>query len=265
MTITVRHIIDRLRGDVAPIEATVDTLLGPGGPDTAVAGVAVAFMPSLEAIERAAALGANLLIAHEGVYYSHRTPAQLPEDDPVYALKQALIRRSGVTVYRHHDYCHRASPDPITLGLVRALDWERHLERMLPAAAVLAVPAMTADEAAAHVRARLGLPGVRFAGAPGMTCRRIGVFAGYRGGSELAVPLLREHRLDLIVAGEGPEWETPEYMRDAVQSGAAKSLLLIGHAESEEPGMRLVAEGLRQACPGLPVHWLAGRPALRYM
>lgn len=265
MPFAIRDIIDRLRGDAPPVEDTVDVLLGPGGPDTPVSGTAVAFMPSIEAVERAAALGANLLIAHEGVYYSHRAPERLPDNDTVYAFKRDLLLRTGIAVYRHHDYCHRASPDPITLGLVRALGWEAALARMLPAAAVLAVPAMRAGEAAAYVKARLGLSGVRFAGDPGAVCRRIGVLAGYRGGGGLAVPLLREERLDLIVAGEGPEWETPEYVRDAVHLGAAKALLFIGHAESETPGMRLVAERLREACPGLPVHWLDGPPALRYL
>ncbi|MDI4647809.1 Nif3-like dinuclear metal center hexameric protein [Cohnella hashimotonis] len=265
MPLAIRDMIAWLRGDVPPVADTVDVLLGPHDPDAPVSGAAVAFMPSIEAVERAAALGANLLIAHEGLYYSHRTPDRLPEGDPVYAFKQDLLRRSGVAVYRHHDYCHRAAPDPITLGMVRALGWKAELQRMLPAAAVLAVPAMRADEAAAHVKARLGLSGVRFAGDAAALCRRVGVLAGYRGGGGLAIPLLREERLDLIVAGEGPEWETPEYVRDAVHLGAAKAMLFIGHAESEAPGMRLVAERLRMAFPGLPVHWLDGDPALRYL
>ncbi|WP_271753581.1 Nif3-like dinuclear metal center hexameric protein [Cohnella sp. JJ-181] len=265
LPLTIRDLIDQLRGDAPPVADTVDVLLGPGDPDTPVSGAAVAFMPSVEIIERTAALGANLLIAHEGVYYSHRMSERLPADDPVYARKRDLLHRSGISIYRHHDYCHRETPDPITLGLVRALGWKAALERMLPAAAVLAVPAMRADETAAHVKSRLGLSAVRFAGDPGAICRRIGVLAGYRGGGGLAVPLLLEQRLDLLVAGEGPEWETPEYVRDAVRLGAAKALLFIGHAESEAPGMCLVARRLRRACPEVPVHWLADRPALRLL
>ncbi|MFD2332667.1 Nif3-like dinuclear metal center hexameric protein [Cohnella sp. GCM10020058] len=265
MPFAIRDIIERLRGGLPPVQDTVDVLLGPGDPDKPVSGVAVAFMPSIDAVERAAALGADLLIAHEGFYYSHRMPTRFQESDPVYAFKQELLHRTGVSVYRHHDHCHRAAPDPITLGLVRALGWETALRRMLPAAAVLDVPPMRSDKVAARVKARLGLPGVRFAGDPGAICRRIGVLAGYRGGGELAIPLLREQRLDLIVAGEGPEWETPEYVRDAAHLGFAKAMLFIGHAESEAPGMRLVAERLRMAFPGLPVHWLDGDPALRYL
>lgn len=57
-----------------------------------------------------------------------------------------------------------------------------------------------------------------------MECQRIGLLAGYRGGGEVVIPLFQNQNLDLIIAGEGPEWESPEYVRDALQQGKKKHL-----------------------------------------
>lgn len=265
MSITIQNVMAELRGGVPPIPDTADTLEG-GSPETVVTGIAVAFMPTQAVIEQAAALGANLLIAHENPYYSHR-PEHAPHlaGDPVCRSKSELIRQTGLAVYRHHDYCHRLQPDPIMTGLLQSLGWEANVEDMLPAAAILRVPAMRAAELAAYAKSRLSLPYVRLTGDPDMRCARIGVLVGYRGGGANAIPLFRDHLLDLVVAGEGPEWETPEYVRDAASQGSPKSLLLLGHAESEEPGMRAVAARLRGRYPELPVHFIPGQPVFQVL
>ncbi|MFC4098934.1 Nif3-like dinuclear metal center hexameric protein [Paenibacillus xanthanilyticus] len=263
MTITMQDVIAELRGTVPPIADTADTLDG-ASPETPVTSIAVAFMPTQAVIEQAASMGANLLVVHESPYYSHR-PEHAPHlaDDPVCRFKRDFLRQSGLAVYRHHDYCHRLQPDPIMTGLLQSLAWDTHVEAMLPTAAVLQVPARRAAELAAYVKANLRLPYVRLTGDLDMRCERIGVLVGYRGGGANAIPLFREHKLDLIVAGEGPEWETPEYVRDAASQGSPTSLLAIGHAESEEPGMRVVAEQLRGRYPELPVHFIPGQPVFQ--
>ena len=42
----------------------------------------------------------------------------------------------------------------------------------------------------------------------------------------------------MLVAGETREWETVEFTRDAVAAGKRKALILLGHANSEEAGMK---------------------------
>ena len=89
---------------------------------------------------------------------------------------------------------------------------------------------------------------------------RSGLLAGYRGNGATAIPLFEQEQLDLIIAGEGPEWETPEYVKDAVHQGKRRALILLGHAESEEPGMEALAEQMRAEFPSIPVHFI---PAVR--
>ncbi|MMZ65710.1 hypothetical protein D1872_281350 [compost metagenome] len=56
--------------------------------------------------------------------------------------------------------------------------------------------------------------------------------------------------------GEGPEWETPEYVGDSIAQGMGKVLFLLGHAVSEGPGMEAIARGLQDDFPDVPVHYI---------
>src|SRR5690606_16332243 len=123
MTIKVRDIIDELTKDCAPIENTVDILLA-GEEQTTVNSIATTFIATYEIIERAKQLGVQLLITHEGLYYSHRDALHLLENDIVYLKKQQPIDESELAIIREHDYSHRHQPDYITAGLVRKLGWD---------------------------------------------------------------------------------------------------------------------------------------------
>ncbi|AFC29253.1 NGG1-interacting factor 3 [Paenibacillus mucilaginosus 3016] len=260
--LTVREVIRSLEEPVGVLEKTVDTLKC-GSPDRVVTGIVTAFMPTQHVLEQAAALGANLVVAHEGAYYSHHDPADFLEQDPVYLEKRQWIEASGLAIYRFHDYWHRYRPDGIMTGLLQSLGWEEYVVEDLPAATILEVPALTLGEAAEVVKSRLGLAFVRVSGDLSTPCTRIGLLAGYRGGGGSAIPLFGKGQVDLIIAGEGPEWETPEYVRDAVHQGRPKGLIMLGHAESEEPGMRYLAELLQRRFPEVPVHFLADKPVFR--
>lgn len=259
MPLTIQNVIDELRSSVPTINNTVDILMA-GQPDTEVRGIAVSFMPTQQVIEKAIKEGANLLITHEPLSYSHRHDEKLVENDPVFLQKQQLIEESGIAIFRYHDYCHQKQPDIIMTGLLTALEWEANLVEMLPITAVLAFSSMTVRDVATHVKQKLGMSFLRITGDPSTPCRRAGILVGYRGGASTAIPLIREHNLDLLIVGEGPEWETPEYIRDAAHQGADKALLTLGHAESEEPGIRALSEELRQKYLDVPVEFIPINP-----
>ncbi|MCA0753563.1 Nif3-like dinuclear metal center hexameric protein [Paenibacillus sp. N4] len=262
MTLTIKQVIDRLRSSVQPIGDTVD-VLAPGDPEAEVRGIATTFMATHQVIEQAVSMGVNLLISHEAPFYSHRMTEGLLTGDPVYGRKEQSLRESGIAIYRHHDYCHRLEPDIIMTGLLQRLKWESDVEEMLPTAAVLRLPERRLADIAAYVKEKLSIPYARIAGDPEMLCSRIGILVGYRGGGANAIPLYREKGLDLVICGEGPEWETPEYVRDSAWQGVSKSLIVIGHAESEEPGMRSLAHRLQEEYPEVPVHFIPVNPVFR--
>lgn len=259
MSITIKTILEDLIGTVEQIDETVD-ILKPGNPETAITGIVTAFCATQYVVERAITMNANLLITHEGVYYSHHETSEWLKGDPVYRTKLSLIERSELAIFRYHDYWHRHKPDGIMAGLLRELEWSAYVDEQQATASILTIPAMTVSEAAQYIKRMLGIPYVRVAGDLSQTCRHVGILVGYRGGGTMAIPLINQHNLDLIIAGEGPEWETPEYVRDAVHQGRSNALIMLGHAESEAPGMKYLAEVLAEKYPMIPTYFIAEQP-----
>ncbi|MEK3683804.1 Nif3-like dinuclear metal center hexameric protein [Paenibacillus sp. FSL R10-2736] len=259
MTLTFGQVIGHLTAGIRKPDGTVDRL-EPGAPESEVQGIVTAFSASQYVIEQAALLGANLIITHEGIYYSHQDNREGLENDPVYRQKSELVASTGVGIYRFHDYVHRYTPDGIIEGLLRELEWEPYVERHLPHVSILSVPAAAVSEFAGYLKQQLHIPYVRAAGNLSAVCSRVGVLVGYRGGGAATIPLFEQESLDLIIAGEGPEWETPEYIRDAVRQGRSRALIMLGHAESEAPGMKLLAQRLALQFPDVPVHYIQEQP-----
>jgi putative NIF3 family GTP cyclohydrolase 1 type 2 len=265
MSITIQHVINHLTAKVKLPENTVDQLIT-GSPNQTVTGIFVTFMPTQHVIEQAIQRGANLIIAHEPPFYNHHSHTDWLTDDPVYETKRKLIENGGIAIYRCHDAIHRFQPDGITEGLVQALGWSSYVVQRKPEADLLSFPeGMTLQLIAEHIKRSLGIEYVRLAGDPKMVCRRAAVLVGFRGNGNLTIPLLGQEDLDLIIAGEGFEWETPEYIRDAVKQGIQKALLMIGHAESEASGMKLLSERLAAAFPELAVHFIGEQPVYQVL
>ncbi|UPK46618.1 Nif3-like dinuclear metal center hexameric protein [Paenibacillus pabuli] len=265
MKITIQHVINHLTAKIELPENTVDQLIT-GSPNQMVKGIFVTFMPTQHVIEHAIQRGANLIIAHEPPFYNHHSHTDWLANDPVYETKRRLIENGGIAIYRCHDAIHRFQPDGITEGLVQALGWSSSVEHSKPEADILSFPeGMTVQLIAEHIKHSLGIEYVRLTGDPKIVCNRAAIMVGFRGNGNLTIPLLQQEELDLIIAGEGFEWETPEYIRDAVQQGKQKALLMIGHAESEASGMKLLSEKLARAFPELPVHYVGEQPVFQVL
>lgn len=255
MGVTVQDVINQLIKPVSLLENTVDTLKA-GSPDEVVTGVAVAFMPTFDAINQAIELGANLLITHEGLFFSHLDEPRLGENK-VYENKLKRIQDSKLSIFRFHDYWHRYQPDGIISGLVQELGWEQYVTEHQPTATILSIPSMTVQEVAEHVKSKLGIEFTRCMGNLSMPCSRIALLAGYRGNGRTAIPVIEKEKLDLVLYGEGPEWETPEYIRDSISQGNEKALIILGHSASEEPGMRYLKRVLENQFPEIPIHFIS--------
>lgn len=259
MSYTIKQIIHMLPSSSSLLEHTVDQLLY-GDEEQEVNAVAVTFSASQEVLEQAIRLGIPFIISHEGLYYSHHQAYPQPADHDVFRKKEQFIKQHQLAIYRYHDHCHRHQPDLITRGLVNKLGWQQHIALEEAVATIVQLPSIQLTDMIAHIKEKLQLPYVRYRGELSSRCEKIGVLVGYRGNGASLIPLIAEHQLDAVIIGEGMEWETPEFIRDASLLGSPCAMIVLGHAESEIPGMELIATMLQQACPQLTVHHLKMEP-----
>ena len=260
MKLTIQEIIDGILAET-PYKAgddTVDTVKT-GNPRDALTGIVTTFLASYEVLEKTVKAGANFVITHEPTFYNHRDETEWLGHDPVYLAKRRFIDEHKLVIWRFHDYWHRHQPDGITTGVVRALGWEPILEQGNPSFCNL--PSMTLSATAAHVKKKLGASGLRIIGNPEMVCKRAALLLGACGGKP-QIETLGRPDVDVLICGEIHEWETNEYVRDAISLGQKKALLVAGHAASEEAGMCYLAERLRERIP-VPVTHIPTGDAMR--
>jgi putative NIF3 family GTP cyclohydrolase 1 type 2 len=259
MSTTIQDVIDTILQSVpgAPGQDTVDTFKS-GDPSSEVSGIVTTFLASYEVIQQAIDLGANLILTHEPTFYNHLDEVDWLTADAVYQAKRELLEANGMTVWRFHDYWHAHRPDGILTGMINELGWESYAdpENLV----VFDVPAMSLRELARFFKAKLGIGTVRVVGDLELICRRVGLMLGAIGG-RTQIAVLRQEDVDILVCGEIDEWETSEYARDAVAQGKHKGLIILGHANSEEPGMKWLVEWLRPRFPDITItHVPVGDP-----
>lgn len=252
-TVTARDVIERIQQQVGVpwTEPTVDTFKA-GDPDTPVTGVAVTMMATFDVLKRAAAAGHNLVITHEPTFYDHRDPTEalVAAGDPVIAAKLRFIREHGMVVWRFHDYSHRKRPDLIHTGVLRALGWSAYQDAESPW--LVTIPDAPLSTVAAHVAERLGAHDIRVVGDPAARITKVALLPGASGfGAHRR--RLADPSVQLLIVGEAQEWETVEYVDDAVVAGLNKSLILVGHIPSEQPGMEDAATWIKSFVPEVPV------------
>jgi putative NIF3 family GTP cyclohydrolase 1 type 2 len=255
-SLTARRLIQRIQAHVsAPWRAdTVDTFKA-GDPDTVVTGIATTMMATYEVLVDAAAGGKNLIITHEPTFYSHRDEiAELEkENDQVWAQKERFIKEHHLVVWRFHDHWHTQQPDGILAGVVRVLQWQRFQSVSGPQMFIL--PETTLDQLAVEMRQRLGIDVVRVVGKKEMKVDKVALSPG-AGGFAQHRALLQQESVQVLAVGEVPEWETVEYVADAVAQGKQKALILLGHIPSEQPGMEDCAKWLKGFIKEVPISFV---------
>ena len=236
---TIQDVIDLIVGEILPqpLERTIDTVKV-GDPSRKISGVASTFLPTLNVLKRAHALGANLVIPHEPTWYNHYDKVEHLQGDSVYEAKRRFLEETGLVIWRFHDYSHRMQPDVIVRGVVRRLGYESYQtdsedDRLYD------IPAISFEDLVHRCKSRLGIPHLKVVGDPGTQCRRIAVFTGWGSSGILdddQILYLVQKKADVVICGESAEWVTCEYVRDAIEAGIGKGLIILGHAHSEEPG-----------------------------
>ncbi len=251
---------------------TVDTFKA-GDPQTPVTGIVTTFTPTMDVLRQAVAQHKNLVITHEPSFYNHRDETTLFAHDPVYLEKLAFIQAHHLVLFRLHDSWHKRVPDGIVQGWIEKAGWQRYRQpdSGQPDQPVrFRIPPTTLAALARQLQAQFGARIFRVIGDPNLPVTLV-AYAPGAGGEAKHVQQLERNDVEVLLAGEASEWETVEYVRDAMQQGRHKALILLGHDTSEETGMKTCADTLKQLFPTLPVayipagepYWLPNAPPVR--
>lgn len=238
--------------------STVDGLVY-GNDQAEISGIVTAFTCSIEVIEFAVKHGANVIITHESLFYHHHDQYESFGKSIVIEQKLSLLERYRIHVIRAHDYPHHCMPDLITEGLAKQLGWK------LSERDTCIIKPQRASELIAFVKQKLEIPAVQFVGDLDQTVHKAFVAVGFRGNATNCVPIIEQEKVDVLIVGEGYEWEMPEYIRDARALGHEISYIVVGHQCSEEWGMSLLANKLQAKHPSLFITYKKGQAVIQYV
>lgn len=259
----IQEAIDRIKayhkGDVRgePIDPikTRDQILY-GDPEQELKGVVTTCYASYEVIEKAMAAGANLIICHEALFWNHGDHTDWLRDNRTFQAKTALLDSGKVVVWRDHDFIHSGIPlpdgswaDGIFYGIMKVLGWEDYLtgwDKNQPSR--FRLPAVTAGELGRELMEKLPLNGVKVIGSLDSPVSRVwlpGHIMGFRDNDILTT--MEEDDIDTLIVFECIDYTVAEYVRDSTQAGRPKTILAVGHFNTEEPGMQYMTEYLPAA------------------
>ena len=218
-------------------ETTGDGLVF-GDFDRRVRTVAVTVIASPDVIRKAAEMGADMILTHEPTFHS----AVAGEEDAITAQKRALCEETGIPIVRLHDYMHFTKIDKINLGVMSRISLDGDFDGQKTF--TLKTP-MTADALIDHVGKKLGLRHIRYIGKGDITVNKLSLLFGAWGDARIYSEFLRPE-IDIVLIGEGCEYNVCEYVRDAVELGVKKGLVILGHMGSEKAGMEYLADYINE-------------------
>jgi putative NIF3 family GTP cyclohydrolase 1 type 2 len=149
-------------------------------------------------------------------------------------------------------------PDGIETGMVTKLGWKDYLVKGTSDQFVF--PETTLKELLKSLKQVFPKNAFYVVGNPDMKLTNVRLAAGAPG-SARHISLLENKNVDVVIGGEAQQWETYEYMRDAVEQGRNKAVIFLGHINSEEAGMDFCATWLKSFIKDIPVFFVEGGPS----
>ncbi len=236
----------------APVPNTVD-VIKEGSSEIKVTGIVTCMFATMEVLKKAVEKNCNLIIVHEPLYYNHLDKTEKFQNDSVYLMKKKYIDDHHLVIWRFHDYIHRIQPDGIMSGMVDKLRWEKNIVEGNPYK--FSFPQITLRAFLENLKKTFPRNTFNVVGDPSLELSGVMLVPG-ASGTDAQIHALNDNSIQVVVAGEVPQWETYEYVRDAVAQGRKKAIIFIGHINSEESGMNYCAEWLRKFIKDIPINYV---------
>lgn len=245
------HKGDACLGQRITEETTRDKILY-GDPNRELTGIVTTCYASVEVIEKAIDLGANLIICHEALFWNHGDHTDWLQENKTYQAKVKLMEKGGIVVWRDHDYIHSGIPlpdgswtDGIFYGWMKKLGWENYLtgEREMPLKFTL--PETTVGELGKFLKEKCSLRGIKVIGELDSLVKNVWIPLHIMGFQDNQIITTTEQEdIDTLIGLEVIDFTVAEYVRDSTQAGRPKTILAVGHFNMEEPGMEYMVEYL---------------------
>ena len=236
---------------------TVD-VIKEGDSQTHVNGIVTSMFATMDVLKAAVEKNCNLIIVHEPLYYNHMDETEQFKNDQVFLEKQRYIKDNKLVIWRFHDYIHSMKPDGIESGMLVKLGWKKYavngrLDQFI-------LPETNLMGLLKDLKGKFPDYTFYVIGDPEMKLSKVTLAAGAPG-SMYHIRLLEDENTDVVLAGESQQWETYEYIRDAVSQGRKKAVIFLGHIASEEAGMEYCAGWLKTFVKDIPVHFVEAGPS----
>jgi putative NIF3 family GTP cyclohydrolase 1 type 2 len=224
-----------------------------GGPDTPVTGICATFGTNLLLMHKAQKAGLNMIVTHEPTFWSDYDVVDLVKTDEIYRVKTEFAKANGMVVWRIHDNWHAHKPDGIRLGFGEAIGWNGYAVpgHQADGWGRWDIPQTTLGELARYVAKVLDTRSVRVVGDPSLPVVKVAY-----GGHSLDNNMQPLPSVDCLLVSEAREYDSFEYVRDTVQSGARKGAIFISHVSGEDEGMHEFARWLAAMVSEVPIQYI---------
>ena len=223
-----------------------------GGPDSPVLGICTTFGTNYRVMELAHKAGLNMIITHEPTFWSDADRIDLVEHDPMYKLKLDYATRNNMVVWRIHDHAHAHKPDFIRVGWDNAMHWTSY--KVAGSTTRYDIPPTTLGDLAKYVAKTLSTRSVRVVGDPTLPVAKV-AYGSH--GLEQNMTQLQLPGVDCVIVSEAREYDSFEYVRDTISTGAKKGVIFISHVSGEDEGMNYFGEWLKPLVTEVPVRFVA--------
>lgn len=256
MAITAKEVIERMRVKLGSEQIGVGRIdkITAGSMETEVMGIASVIMVTLDVAKRAIDKGLNMIITHESTFFSHQDNTAPFQNDEVYKYKRDFFEKNKMVVLHLHDALHVGMPDAIQQSLIKVMGWENNLK---PDAGrnFFELTPISLAKLAQNIAEKFNIRTMRVEGDPEMLVKNVMTSLG-NAGADRCVPALGRDDVDAFIFGETDEWESAGYVLDAIKAGRKKAFIYIGHMESEQPGMKILADQMKEYITEVPVEYI---------
>lgn len=244
----IRQVEDYLHALPTYNAARTDDRFLAGNPDRELAGMLVCWEPTVRVLRRAIERQCNLVVTHEGLYYTEQDESLVCPADPGVRLRKELVESAGLTVLRCHGTWDRYPNLGVHAAWVRGLGWEAQYQGR----GVCRVGPQSLRAVAEHVAARLrplGLEAVQVVGDLNATVMNVGVGTGVLCGLG-SLRVFQKAGVDTVIVTE--IWYATD---DRWAEDVGLNLIVAEHYLSEAWGIENLAACLQKAFSAIPVFY----------